>query len=323
MKIRKNPKIAEKLKRCLLCGALIFVAAAILCRPQRYIPACFEGVCLWAECVLPSLLPFMVICSLLVGIGAIDAAARRLKKPAAAMRMSPNVPPLFLTSLICGYPAGSRLVANYCACGKISRKEARLVAPLCSVCSPLFAIGTIGVKAFSSAAAGAKLFACSVLSVAVSYGVFSFFYKCEPQPALPTKRTDENLLQSAFYGSAEACIAAGAFICFFYTLAQIIDDYNIFMPFEAALSPIFGEECAAALFSGLCEATGGCFAAAKCGNFFALPVCGFLTTFGGASIILQQMFYLKKCGVPLAYFTAFKLFQGALCFMLLCACAAI
>ena len=84
------------------------------------------------------------------------------------------------------------------------------------------------------------------------------------------------------------------------------------------LAPLLGKEIAGGLCTGLCEATGGCFSLARSGGFFALPLAGFLITFGGASIILQQMCYLGKCGVKAWFFIAFKLLQGVICFALLC-----
>jgi len=313
-----------KIKKYFLCGALIFIAAAILCSPQRYIPVCFEGICLWAECVLPSLLPFMIICLLLGELGATEAAAKILSPAAKKMRLSASVPPLFLTSLLCGYPAGSRFVESCYTLGKIPQAEAKRVCALCSVCSPLFAIGTVGVKAFSSAADGAILLCCSVLSVIATELALSPLRGKKPQPVCVSaqKRESEPLL-SAFYKAVEACLTAGAFICFFYTLSKIIDDFNLFMPIICALSPILGEECARALCLGLCEASCGCFAAAKSGSAYSLPACGFLITFGGLSIILQQMYYLKRCGVSLWFFAVHKLLQGALCFTILCAICAL
>ena len=49
----------------------------------------------------------------------------------------------------------------------------------------------------------------------------------------------------------------------------------------------------------------------------ALPLAGALVTFGGASILAQQLCYLQKCGVKAAPFILFKAAQAALCFALL------
>ena len=59
-------KTVRKVKFATLCFALVFLAGAIIIFPERYINCCFRGFALWAECVLPSLFPFMVITLILI-----------------------------------------------------------------------------------------------------------------------------------------------------------------------------------------------------------------------------------------------------------------
>ena len=81
-------------------------------------------------------------------------------------------------------------------------------------------------------------------------------------------------------------------------------------------TPLLGG-AAAGVCRGLIEATGGCARVIECGGRLALPITGFLITFGGLSIILQQLCYLTKCGVKPLAFIAAKALQGGVCFLLL------
>lgn len=273
---------------------------------------------MWAECVVPSLLPFMIICALLSSLGAIDALSRPLYALSKRLKLPNCALPLFLLSAISGYPTGSRLVQEFCNSGAISPHQSKILAPLCSVCGPLFALGTVGYKAFGNSATGAKLFIACLISVLATSLIYCRFAKCERSEKLPPKiKRSDNLLQDAFYGGVCACLTAGAFICFFYTLSKIISDFNLFNPLIWLLYPLIGES-ATGLCEGLCEATGGCFAVANAGGFFALPCAGFLCVFGGASILLQQLSYLTKCKVKPLFFITFKFVQGVLAFALLC-----
>lgn len=302
-----------------VCAALVLFAAALALKPERYVGVCLQGICLWAECVLPSLFPFMVVCLLLAGLGAVEAVARPFEKPCRKLGLSPAAVPLFVLSAASGYPAGSRLVAEYCERGRISRREAISLAPLCSSCSPMFALGTVGYKAFGGGYSGVKLFTASliaVISTSVLYCIFTKKKTGESELLTP-KAKDEDLLFSAFYGGVTASLTAGGFICFFYTVSQVIADFQILMPLTALLYPVLGG-AAEGLTQGLFEATGGCFTAAAAGGFFALPVAGFLTVSGGLSILLQQLCYLTKCGVKPSFFIPFKVLQGVVAFALLC-----
>lgn len=302
------------------CAVLVFFGGVLIIFPDRYLSVCFEGLCLWAESVLPSLFPFMVITLLLIKMGAAQVAAKPFGRVSEKLKL-PNVGiPLFLMSVFSGYPAGSRILCEYCEQGLIDRSEAKKLAPLLSTCGPLFALGTVGSRAFGGNGAGVKILcACllSVVSTSLLYCVISG--RKQPPPAVRRlNATNGDALYSSFYGGVTACLVAGGFICFFYTLSQVIADFNIFKPLEVLLSPLFGREAANGLLSGLCEATGGCFSLARAGGFFALPLSGFLITFGGASILLQQLCYLTKCGIKPAFFIGFKFLQGVICFGLLC-----
>lgn len=309
-----------KIKTAALGVFLIAFAAAIIAFPQKYVPVCFQGFCTWAESVLPSLFPFMVVTGLLIKSGFAQTAARPFSSVCGKLGLPKEAAPLFFMSVCSGYPAGSRVLAEYCKNGMITETDCKKLAPLCSTAGPLFITGTVGFKAFGGGYAGVKLLFGCLFSVIVSSIIYSLLNKKQlssPKP-LASGNKRENVLYESFYGAVTAVCLAGGFIAFFYTLARVLQDFKILAPLGFALTPLFGEEVASALCLGLCEATGGCFALASAGGFFALPLAGFLITFGGISIILQQTCYLTSCGIKTVNFAAFKFLQGTLCFCVIC-----
>lgn len=309
-----------KLKTVFITALLLFFAFAIIAFPDRYISTCFEGFCIWAESVLPSLFPFMVICGILIKTGVADAAARPLSKCCGKAKLPGAAFPLLLMSVCSGYPAGSRMLSEYRLSGLVNDSDCKKLAPLCSTAGPLFITGTVGFKAFGSGGAGIKLLCACLISVISTSLIYSLLSKPDKQAAtsLTALKKQSDVLYDSFYGAFIAVCMAGGFIAFFFTLSHVLADFNILSPLAYALSPLFGKEGAFAVLCGLCEATGGCFALARAGGFFALPLAGFLITFGGASIIAQQMCYLGKCNVKTGYFIVFKFVQGVISFALLC-----
>ncbi len=305
---------------CAACAALLFFGGVLIAFPDKYSKICFQGVCMWAECVLPSLFPFMVITLLLIKLGAVQKAAKPFAAATRVFGLPPAALPLFLMSVFSGYPAGSRILCEYYESGLITAEDAEKLAPLCSTCGPLFALGTVGYKAFGNGGAGVKLLCGCLLSVVLSTLLFCLMRrrKGKSLPLAPVKNVSGDALYSSFYGGVTASLVAGGFICFFYTLSNVFADFKIFKPLQLIFALIFGENVSEGLCLGLCEATGGCFKLAAAGGFFALPLAGFLMTFGGASIILQQLCYLTKCKVGAGYFILFKLVQGVICFGLVC-----
>ncbi len=296
--------------------ALLGVAAAVIAYPERYVKVCLDGVLLWGECVLPSLFPFMVISSLLIKLGAAETAAKPLGKAAKIFKLSPSAAPLFLMSAVSGYPAGSRLVADYRRAGLIDDSDVEKLALLCSTSGPLFIIGSVGYKMFASRETGLILFAAHLLAVTIIALAFSLSKKpCAVKPRL-IKKQSGNILYEAFYGSVTAVLCAGGFICFFYTVSAIAADFNLLLPLRLILDPLLGVETSEALCRGIIEATGGCAQLGGINSPLSAPLAGFLITFGGFSIIAQQLSYLSEFGVKPARFMLFKLAQGALCFAL-------
>ncbi len=313
-------KIKKILTKILTAALLLTTAAAIIALPQRYVGECFKGFSLWAESVLPSLFPFMVISGIFIGTGMAQAAARPFSRMCGKIGLPAAGMPLFIMSACSGYPAGSRMLSDFRASGALNDSDCKKLAPLCSTAGPLFITGTVGYKAFGGGYAGAKLlFAClfSVISTSLIYCIFHK-EKGVGDIRAPLVKRNNDALYDSFYGAVTAVCLAGGYIAFFYTLSRVLCDFKILSPVTYALSPIFGEQTAAALAGGLCEATGGCFALAGAGGFFALPLAGFLITFGGASIIAQQAGYLNKCGVKTGFFALFKFVQGIVCFAILC-----
>lgn len=306
-----------KLKLTVLTAVLTFFAAAFIARPERYVPVCYEGIALWAECVLPSLFPFMVITLMLVKSGAAQAASKPFARAAGALKLPPEAAAVFLMSVCSGYPAGSRIVCEYYEGGALNACDAKKLSALCSTSGPLFIIGSVGYKMFADKHVGTAIYVAHVAAVLLLGAVYCLITKRDPAPRGQLRKNGGNLLYDSFYSAVVSVIVAGGFICFFYTLSAVIADVGVLYPIELALSGVLGDCAARAVCSGLCEATGGCAALAASSSPLAVPLAGFLITFGGVSILAQQLCYLKKCGVKVGEFTAVKFLQGVLCFLLL------
>lgn len=307
-------KYLPLISRLILYAALIFCAAAIIIYPERYIACCFQGFVMWAECVLPSLFPFMVIAMIFIKTGAAEKAALPLKRVTGFFGLPPAAAVCFLISICSGYPAGSRAVAEFYEDGSVSKKDAGKLAYLCSTSGPLFIIGSVGVKMLCDKSAGWKILIAHALSVIAVALIISLVSRKGQKTELKRGVPDKNVLYNAFYGSVIAVLVAGGFIAFFCVASQIAYDFNLLYPLEKLLCLITGKDAASAVCRGLIEATAGCRALSVCSDKFTLPFAGFLITFGGLSIILQQLCYLVKAGVKPLKFILVKFVQALLCF---------
>lgn len=308
----------KKISYALLSMALLAFAAAIIIYPERYVNRCFQGFAMWAECVLPSLFPFMVITMLFVKTGIAEKAVLPLRRVAGKLKFPPAAAACFALAVCSGYPAGSKVVSEFYENGAIAKRDCAKVAYLCSTSGPLFIIGSVGFKMFGSKYAGVKILIAHILAVTVSSLIISLLSKRTAAAPLKRAPADKNVLYNAFYSAVISVAVAGGFIAFFFVAAKFFSDFNLFYPLEKLLCLFLDEGVAAAICTGLIEATTGCRAIAAFGTTrLNTAVAGFLITFGGLSILLQQLSYLTKTGVKPFAFIGVKLLQALLCFGLL------
>lgn len=311
-------KSLKKLKYIALSVALVLIAAALIIYPERYVSACFDGWVMWAECVLPSLFPFIIISLVFIKTGLADKASLPLKRVARVFRTPPAAAVCFIISICSGYPAGARALSEFYDGGCLSKRDSAKLAPLCSTSGPLFVIGSVGFKMFGDKSAGLILLLCHALSVVSVALIFSLFSK--PDDGAPARReADKNALYNSFYGGVISVAVAGGFIAFFYVIGQIAADFNLLYPLQLLFRLFTDEATASALCRGLIEVTAGCRALSLSESALALPFTGFIITFGGLSILMQQLAYLVKAGVKPLRFIAVKLLQSAVCFLILLA----
>lgn len=307
-------KIAKKILLALL---LTFTASAIIIYPERYIAKCLQGFVMWAECVLPSLFPFMVICAIFIKTGIAEKSALPLKKITGFLRLPQAAAPLFIMSVFSGYPVGARSVAEYCENGNVGKRDAFKLSVLCSTSGPLFIIGSVGVNMFKDKTAGWRIMLAHAISVVVIAIIISLFSKSENKTYANFQNCNGNVLYDAFYGAVISIALAGGFIAFFCVFAQIAYDFYLLYPLEKFLELFFDKTTAEGVVNGIVEVTTGCRKLSASDGRFCVPLAGFLITFGGVSILAQQLCYLLKAKVNAVKFILVKFLQAVLCFCIL------
>ncbi|MCH5146723.1 MAG: hypothetical protein J1F61_01805 [Clostridiales bacterium] len=309
--------VIKRIKYVVLSICILLFGAAIIIYPERYVASCFEGFVLWAECVLPSLFPFIVLALIFIKTGLADKASLPLKKATRILNLPQSAAVCFLLSICSGYPAGSRMVAEFYENGVLTKSDCDKLAPLCSTSGPLFIIGSVGFKMFDDKLLGMKIFIAHALAVTVFSLIYCRF--CKKTSALPPKpiKSNGNLLYDTFYGAVVSVAVAGGFIAFFYVVAQFLQDFNVLYPLESFLKLFIEDGAAKAVCLGLAEATTGCRHLAGSTSQIKGALAGFIITFGGVSILMQQISYLSKTGVKPFKFISFKFLQAVLCFLIL------
>ena len=331
MKIRTSP-LSDRTRRfrrlyAVACAAALLLLLAL--RPQRYAAACAEGIALWAKVVLPALFPFLVLTAWIARSGMIVGLGRKLSPLLRRCGLPAASAGAFLLSIVSGYPVGSRVVADLQRRGEIGRADAEKLSILCSTSGPMFILGSVGSAMFGGGKAGAVLLTAHLFGVlAIALPVLLFRKRsaaAEPSPSpaaqrsaarairAPQARAPSDTLGETVREAVLSVLCVGGFIALANVALCAAEDLLLLAPphalAELCLRPFGAQACAEGIVYGLIEATRGC-AALAAADAAGLPFAAFAITFGGASILAQQLAFLRPAGVRAGRFIAVKAAQG-------------
>lgn len=208
-------------------ASILFFALILFCPKQSLQGAC-NGILLWSRQVLPALLPFFIASGMLVRSGAATRLSR-LSAPVLCPLFRVSAPACYaiLTGFLCGYPMGSRTVADLIKTGSISKQEGQYLLSFCNNTSPAFIVNFIVLQNLHSEELILP-FLCMLLGFPVLCSfLFRHFYPKAPQkekaphPA-PFSASAGSIIEDCMYSGIENIVKIGAYMMLFSILISVI-----------------------------------------------------------------------------------------------------
>lgn len=290
--------LLSKKRNYIIAGLLASVCCVFMVIfPSVVIFSAQKGISLWAESVLPALLPFFICANFLNYMGAVKV-------------IRPSLFP-FAMSVLSGYPMGAKIIGDMRKENTISRTEAKRLISFCSTSGPTFMIGAVGVGMLGSTAAGILIAISHYLGAIANGVIYSFFFKKrEPVAAAPLRKKNQDLLEiftDAILSAFKSLAIILAYIVLFMFLTDLMHMGGFFSWIDSP--PV------KALAKGFFEMTVGCGALSECAGLslqWKSILCTFALSWGGLSIIGQSMSMLSGSQVGLPYFILTKLTHSLL-----------
>lgn len=327
---KKSPFILLSLKRNILPFIFVAFTICLVIFSKQNLQATKSGLLLWANSIVPALLPFFITTELLSHTNIVSRIGNFLNK---LMRPIFNVPGIgayaFIMGIISGYPVGAKIVTKFRNDGMCTKAEAERLLAFTNNSGPLFIIGTVGITMFANTQIGILLFITHFISCLL-VGVLFRFWKCNDSEKIhllkqntSTKQevTFSNLgevLASSILNSVNTIVTIGGFVIIFSVIISIFNSCGFFNTCTYILSPFFNffgisTEYITPIISGICELTNGlnlvCNIATKAiSNNITLTA--FLLGFGGISILLQVLSITSKSDISIKAYFYGKLLQG-------------
>lgn len=102
-----------------------------------------EGIYLCINVIIPSLLPFIYLSSILTSF-ALTTPIKLMEPLCKLFRIPEHCGHILIMSLLGGYPMGATAIEQSCAAGQLSRSDAHRMLAYCNNAGPSFIFGMIG-----------------------------------------------------------------------------------------------------------------------------------------------------------------------------------
>lgn len=306
--------------KSIIIALICFIIIAFLINPSKYMKSFFNGLIVWATVVIPSVFPFLFFSLLLIELGMAQKISLMFSKITSKIFKTSGISSyIFFMSLLSGYPVGSKLIADFYKKGLISSSESARISTFSSCASPMFVIGSIGIGLIGSYAAGLILFISQTISNIIN-GIIFRNYKSkdfiDKSVDFTLTQNVDNILSETIFSSVMSVLVVGGFISIFYMLSDLFNDFYITYPFKKTFEAIFrliniDQNYSEGVTRGLIEVNNGCINICQNkSNIINTVLCGFLISWGGLSIHMQNLTFLTNAKVKISFYFLSKTVQS-------------
>ena len=292
--------------------AMIGIFFAILCFPELSITGSKDGLLLWYDTVVPTLLPFIILSNTLVSVDAIGYFTY-LFYPIYKIipRLLDSFASLFVIGFFCGYPMGAKMIDDYVTHGKMSRSQGTFLLCICNNASPMFLTGYVGIAVLK------RSISIPILLFCIYFPVFTFLVigailrpsliltpKYQMAPYVEKPFSDE---MDVMADSFSVILKIGGYIMLFSILARFL------LTLPVADYPL------KAFLLGISEVTTG----VRYLSLLPLPLIkktaliGAAVSFGGLSSVAQTKSVLSRSKLSIVPYIIVKLFLSCCTFFLI------
>lgn len=304
----------------LFCFVIILLVFPNLC-----INAAQQGLLLWFNKVLPSLLPFMILINILIGLDSIKSISNRATFITYKFWNLPGSTLFaFIMGLLAGYPMGGRIIKELVSSGELTSQQGEKALCFCNNCGPLFIVGTVGTTILGNVKLGYFLLLIHILSALITSLLLKPTYPLYPIRSTslqiaPSSKTLPSLLNEAVAHSMDTMTCIGGYIIFFSVLAHLITDTLLLQwLFHLPLINQISTTTLQAILTSFLELSNGVNALGQISSPYALALLAATLAFGGLCVYFQTLYVLEGTHFSTKPYFFSKCLQAIISFLLTC-----
>ena len=160
--------------------ALIFISGffLMLLFPSETLYGATNGLLLWFQILVPTLVPFLILTNLLLQTNAVQFITRYFRPIFQRLfHVSANGSFAIISGFLCGYPVGAKVTADLVKSKKISLTEGNYLLSFCNNTSPAFVSSYIVLQQLKEPSLLIPSLLILYLSSILCSFIFRYFYK--------------------------------------------------------------------------------------------------------------------------------------------------
>lgn len=312
IKKKTGPVHELYMKRKMSIAGILLLLLFLLRYPQEALNASRDGMKLWLNTLLPTLLPFLILTGFLIHTDGIEKILSPFSKIwKTILGLSPAGAYIFLLGMLCGYPMGAKLTSEMFACGKISQREGEYLLTFTNQPSPAFLTTYLAHVCLEQRIPAKEIFLIIFTADAVCMVFFRFVIfrnqtviktdKIFSKKETSTISSPGSIIDVSIMNGFETITRLGGYILLFSLISACVRHYWKWSP------------AVCSLVLGTLEITTGIHQIAQSGIPFEIqyPISMVFTAFGGFCILAQTKSVTDKRLSFLPYISA-KCLNGAI-----------
>lgn len=309
---------------------VLLLAFFMIVNPQQSVEAARSGIMLWANTVLPALLPFFIVAELLVSLRFTQLLGILLEPLMRPLFHLPGCSALVIVmGFTSGFPVGAILTRKLYEEKQLQADEAEHLVSFTNNSSPLFILGAVGIGLLAHPVAG-YILAISHYASNLCVGLFwRLVRKVKGAPYM--KPSDRQASLASFFAQTESIsigksmgeaiknslnhiLTVGGFIVLFSVLTRMLSVWGFMDLLAHALSSLLSGlsyPLAYGLSMGLFEMTLGIKTASSSNAplLAQLMVISIILSFSGFSVIAQVASILAGTPLRLSFYMLSRAIQ--------------
>lgn len=299
---------------------IFFISIFCIIFPADMLNSTKSALSLWANVIVPSLLPFLIISELLQQTAITNIFAKLLSPIMNFVFKLPGISSIALfLGFTGGYPVGAKVTTDLRNKQLITQNDAKHLISFTNNAGPLFLSGAIGIGLYKSPMIGFLLMTVHYLSALTVGVIFSFFKKNHEQKStqklnIKIIKINElgSILSNIIKNSITSICVVGGFILLFSIVSTIFEKLYITNFIAKIIIPTAPIELSNGIISGILEVTTGANKIAT--SNITLPnkliITSMLVGFGGFSIHMQTLGIISSSDIKFSSYLLGKALQS-------------